>query len=444
MTIDQSVFSQIATTMTRHFDSLYYVEIKSGNFIQFFPDRSIETVSLPNTGDDFFELARENARKFVHPSDQEALIKMYDKDSILSLLGDSDSYSCICRGLLNGKLTHLRHILLKCDNKTHVICCLENIDDEIREKEEQERNLSSAMRMAHLDGLTGIKNRNAYEETSAGIDRMIAAGTQPPFGIVMCDLNGLKHINDTQGHNFGDEALQQASHLICNIFKHSPVFRIGGDEFVVIISDQDYDNSDKLFKELRAESISNTVSHSGPTVASGIAKYEPGRDKNFDSVFERADQHMYENKNEIKDGNTVCLPVSKNSENALITAERKRLLDGLFGALYTTAGEGYVFLNDMRYDYSRWSLSLVCDFGLDSLYMYNAGEIWREYIHPDDVEAYDRVLESAFSGHPEVHPIHYRVRRPDGSYIVMSSRAFVLADIDGQPDYFGGIMIPKV
>lgn len=443
MTIDQSVFNQIATTLARHFDSLYYVEIKTGNFLQFFPDRSYETVSFPNTGEDFFELARENARKFVHPADQEALIKMYNKESIPSIFGDGDSYSCICRGLLNGKLTHLRHILLKCADKTHVICCLEDIDEEIREKEETKRNLNSAVRMARLDELTGIKNRNAYTETAAVIDAQIAAGTQAPFGIVMCDVNGLKHINDTRGHSFGDEALQRASNMICNIFKHSPVFRIGGDEFAVIISDHDYSNCEDLFSALRAESYSNMVSNTGPTVASGLAIFDHETDKCVASVFERADKLMYENKREIKNNKPFIQKNKKIPLNTIITPERKRLLDGLFGALYTTAGEGYVFLNDMHYDYSRWSLSLVCDFGLDSTYMYKAGDIWAEHIHPDDLEAYKKAVDAAFDGTPEVHPIHYRARRPDGSYVVMSTRAFVLTDGDGQPEYFGGIMIPQ-
>lgn len=61
--------------------------------------------------------------------------------------------------------------------------------------------------------------------------------------------------------------------------------------------------------------------------------------------------------------------------NTPITDERKRLLDGLFGALYTVAGEGYVYINDMKYDFSRWSLSLIDDFGMDSEYMYHAEQI---------------------------------------------------------------------
>ena len=62
------------------------------------------------------------------------------------------------------------------------------------------------------------------------------------------------------------------------------------------------------------------------------------------------------------------------------------MLDSLFGALLTVAGGGYIYLCDLRYDYSRWALSIIDDFGLKSEYMYHADKIWRDYIHPDDLE----------------------------------------------------------
>ena len=111
--------------------------------------------------------------------------------------------------------------------------------------------------------------------------------------------------------------------------------------------------------------------------------------------------------------------------------------------MYTLVGEGYIFLNDMRYDYSRWSLPLVVDFGLKSEYMYNAGAIWQEYIHPDDITVYSDAVDAIFKGNAEVKAIHYRARKPDGTYAVCATRAFVLIDENGVPEYFGGIIIPE-
>ena len=95
----------------------------------------------------------------------------------------------------------------------------------------------------------------------------------------------------------------------------------------------------------------------------------------------------------------------------------------------------------MRYDYSRWSLPLVDDFGLESEYMYHADKIWQDYIHPDDEEAYKEAVEAVISGNNQFRLFLYRARMADGTYAVLSTRGFVLADSNGEPEYFGGIMI---
>ena len=135
--------------------------------------------------------------------------------------------------------------------------------------------------------------------------------------------------------------------------------------------------------------------------------------------------------------------MNMNKIDTPITDERRRLLDGLFDAMYTIAGSGYVYLNDMKYDFSRWSLSLIDDFGMESEYMYHADKIWQEYIHPDDLSAYKEAVDAVLSGDAEVRPVVYRARKKDGTYVLLSTRGFVLSDRDGNPDYFGGIIIVK-
>ncbi len=371
-------------------------------------------------------------------------MKLYDRERLRRDLAPVESGSVICRGLLNGKMSHIRHIVLMCEDGEHVLCCLENIDREYREKEEQKRNLQSAERMARTDELTGIKNKNAYAEKAAEINDMLSAGEKDcRFGIVMCDVNDLKVINDTRGHSFGDEAIQSVSRMICNTFVHSPVYRVGGDEFAVVLSGRDYEQRVQLLEMLRRESEANGRSRSGPMVACGLAVYDPERDSGIDSVYDRADRLMYENKSEMKNGKLLEGFRKMDAIEEPIPDERKRLLDGLFGALYTVAGEGYVYLNDMRYDFSRWSLPLICDFDMKSQYMYHAGKIWQEYIHPDDLKAYTEAIEAVFNGSAEIRPIYYRARRRDGSYMLLTTRGFVLSDEKGDPEYFGGIIIPQ-
>ena len=73
--------------------------------------------------------------------------------------------------------------------------------------------------------------------------------------MVVCDVNGLKKINDTLGHKAGDEYIRKAFEMICDIFQHSPVYRTGGDEFVVILTGRDYIIRKELVLALHDRSV---------------------------------------------------------------------------------------------------------------------------------------------------------------------------------------------
>ena len=444
MVINKATYDQIANALSKHFESLYYVEIKTGKYMQIVPSGLFGDWKIPTEGDDFFLLSSRNASNFVHPDDLERVLKIHDKATVLENLSKADSYSMSCRLVTNGKVVHIRHIDIMCEDHKHILCCMENIEEEFKEKEEQKQKVQLAERLARRDALTGIKNKNAFSEALQEIEEKIAEGAEGKhFGIVMCDVNDLKLITDTRGHSFGDEALQRASRMICGIFKHSPVFRIGGDEFAVLLSEDDYAVRDRLLGLLREESEANGRTRSGPVVASGMAVYEPETDEDFDAVFKRADRRMYDNKNALKSFRVAVNYRSADGPDAPIPDERKRQLDGLFGALYTVSGEGYVFLNDMRYDFSRLSLKFRDDFGLKNEYMYQAGSIWQNYIHPDDLEAYKESVDEIFVEGGGLRPTFYRARKPDGTYVLLSTHGFVLTDSRGNPEYFGGIIIPQ-
>ena len=121
-----------------------------------------------------------------------------------------------------------------------------------------------------------------------------------PFGLIICDTNELKKINDSQGHKAGDEYIKKSAKLLCDIFVHSPVFRIGGDEFVVFLRSEDYSNRENLMKTLQSRVLENLQSKSGPILASGMAEYIPESDCLVSEIFNRADKAMYKNKRELK------------------------------------------------------------------------------------------------------------------------------------------------
>ena len=444
MTFDYETNNLIALSLAGHFECVYLVDLETGRYIVFADNESVSNSEYPEGGDDFFTDAKKNAGLFIHPDDLEYMVNLYSKDQMLLNLSENGVFTTIFRAVVDGKIFRMRHVEIMCKDGKHIVCCLENIEEEISRSEERERDLQSAQLMARRDYLTGVRNSNAYREYILSIDSEIASGKEPaPFGIVMFDVNDLKLINDTRGHSFGDEIIQRASRMICEIYKHSPIFRVGGDEFVAVLSEHDYEQRDDLIRKLREESLANKRSRSGPVLACGMAVFDPEIDNGADSVYARADQLMYSDKKALKSMSAKDGFMNMNKIDTPITDERRRLLDGLFDAMYTIAGSGYVYLNDMKYDFSRWSLSLIDDFGMESEYMYHADKIWQEYIHPDDLSAYKEAVDAVLSGDAEVRPVVYRARKKDGTYVLLSTRGFVLSDRDGNPDYFGGIIIVK-
>ncbi|MDO5483546.1 MAG: diguanylate cyclase, partial [Desulfovibrionaceae bacterium] len=158
--------------------------------------------------------------------------------------------------------------------------------------------------LAYRDPLTGLKNKAAYHEAKLRLEELILR-KKPVFALLVIDINGLKEINDIYGHDFGDMLIINASRIIGRVFKHSPVFRIGGDEFVVLLEDIDYQDRPRLLEELqKLIDIHNQSSKPEMRVfmARGLAEYDSEIDSSFGDVFQRADKAMYENKAIMKTG----------------------------------------------------------------------------------------------------------------------------------------------
>ena len=159
--------------------------------------------------------------------------------------------------------------------------------------------------LANQDGLTGVKNKISYNAEVELINNLIDSNIKVEFAVVMVDLNYLKDVNDSFGHDTGDVALIKLAKFICETFKFSPVYRIGGDEFVAICRGKDYQDIDKLVDELKAKiAKTNKPGHildgENISAAVGFSKYDSKVDKNVDDVFKRADQEMYLNKRALK------------------------------------------------------------------------------------------------------------------------------------------------
>ncbi len=149
------------------------------------------------------------------------------------------------------------------------------------------------------DKLTKVKNVTAYEQQEHIMNQHIAA-KDLAFSVLMLDVNGLKGINDRFGHAMGNELLRQTVKHLCDQFKHSPVFRVGGDEFVVIVMNEDYEKRYEALQELETHCHKRDYSLPRPweqlAFATGMSDYDPVNDKTFQEIFLRADAAMYKAK----------------------------------------------------------------------------------------------------------------------------------------------------
>ena len=158
--------------------------------------------------------------------------------------------------------------------------------------------------LAHKDALTGLKNKTAYTERTAKFDADIVEG-RAAFAIIMIDVNFLKRVNDTYGHEYGNVYLINAGKLACSVFGEDKVYRIGGDEFVVVFDKEELVDCEKYVRTLRQmikklQADTTIEPWEKVSAAVGVAYFDKNQDKTAEEVFKRADADMYKNKLAMK------------------------------------------------------------------------------------------------------------------------------------------------
>ena len=180
-----------------------------------------------------------------------------------------------------------------------------DIQDYVQSILEAERRAAQMSDLANKDALTGIRNKTAYDKEVEKITWRLEREPGTPYGIAIIDLNFLKKTNDTYGHDKGNISIVKLSRMVCSAFAHSPVFRIGGDEFAVILMDHDLQHIEELKTALEeALRISAESEDMEPweriSAAIGYAVFDAERDHEVEDVFRRADENMYTRKKEMK------------------------------------------------------------------------------------------------------------------------------------------------
>ena len=130
MVNNSKVFNQIAFSLAKHYECVYYVNLDTSHYIVFTDSEATGASEFPSEGDDFFADCLRNVDKFIHPDDIDLMTETYEKEIMLKALMKEGSQRVSFRALNDGKMIHMRHIVLLCDDKKHMVCCLENIEKE--------------------------------------------------------------------------------------------------------------------------------------------------------------------------------------------------------------------------------------------------------------------------------------------------------------------------
>ena len=294
------VFGQIVMALAERYDALYMVDLVTDHYALYKSERLFCELSVAFEGEDFFNQLQKDAMTVIYKDDIPLVAAGLERESLLRELDEHGMFSLTYRLNTSTGPQYVNLVAVYAD-KNHVVISVTNVDAYVRREQKIREESSANYEKARRDDLTGIKNKNAYGEFETRLNQQIQSGEAPEFAIAICDVNGLKLVNDTRGHKAGDSYIRDASKLVCETFKHSPVFRVGGDEFVAILRGSDFENREKLehnfVEKVKANSESDKVS-----VACGISVFDQTHDKNVSAVFERADALMYKNKITMKGG----------------------------------------------------------------------------------------------------------------------------------------------
>ena len=294
------IYGQIVMALAERYDALYMVDLVTDHFAQYKSERLFCELSITAEGDDFFNQLKKDAMQVIYKDDIPLLTAALERETFLRELDEHGVFSLTYR--LNSPTGPMYvNLVAVYADKNHVVISVSNVDAQVRREQRIREEASANYEKALRDDLTGIRNKNAYGEFEKELDQQIKCGKDIEFAIALCDVNGLKTVNDTHGHKTGDMYIREAAKLICETFKHSPVFRVGGDEFVVVLRGSDFSNREELSQKFY-ETVKRNAEDDKVVVACGIAVYDKAHDKNTAAIFERADAMMYRNKMSLKGG----------------------------------------------------------------------------------------------------------------------------------------------
>ena len=300
--------------------------------------------------------------------------------------------------------------------------------------------------LSYYDQLTHTLNRYALNQY------MAQPALYSPTGIIYCDIVGLKSVNDSFGHSAGDQLILKCSQLLLSIFSEKEVYRIGGDEFLVVcigVSQQQFEQQVELLRQKIA--LSDGMLSIGSV-------WNPGDGTSFEALMKAADQLMYQDKQSFYRSRTTpatdhCAPPSSSldaaphslSNNTAFTQfiryyyfDPNTFLDSITKPDTTY----YIFCGDLQENVYFISDNLRDDFNFSDNLVYDFVNRLEDKIYEPDRHVHAEDMQSMLRERKTFHSIRYRIYDRNGDLLWMHCRGSLKWSPDGgTPLFFSGSMV---
>ena len=300
---------------------------------------------------------------------------------------------------------------------------------------QQERQLLE--RSAYVDSLTNLGNRGGLDRH---VDQLRLKGT--PFTCAYIDIDHLKHCNDKFGHAEGNRYILGICRALTEAMEHDEMlFRIGGDEFVLVSPTTGEAELEQRLERTRTDLVEATSDGKAPMIASfsfGCSHVDPLAGDTRRQMTMDADRKMYRYKlmhrvQQPKEDNAPMRPI----------ADQLPCNDRVFQAISMSSETRYPFILNLDTGESQWSVNAVRDFGLPSQHPYNSLDMWLARVHPEDRDNVHAELDMVINGTWHFHYMQYRVMDATGAYVLCDCTGYRLDGTDTEPNMYVGMIINR-
>lgn len=300
---------------------------------------------------------------------------------------------------------------------------------------QQERQLLE--RSTYLDPLTNLGNRSGFDRH---VDQLWHQGT--PFTCAYIDIDCLKHCNDKFGHAEGNRYILKICRVLTEAMEQDEqLFRIGGDEFVLISPTTSETELEQRLEQVRTNLIEATSDGKAPMIASfsfGCSSVNPLAGDTRRQMTMDADRKMYR----YKLMHRVQQPEGDGAQQHPV-ADHLPCNDRVFQAISMSSETRYPFILNLDTGESQWSVNAVRDFDLPSQHPFNSVDMWLARVHPEDRGNVRSELDMVVNGSWHFHYMQYRVMDATGKYVLCDCTGYRLDGTDTEPNMYVGIIINR-